>query len=111
MKWVDGGAPEGDPRDLPKPAEWVEGWGIGKPDMVFELPLPFDVPARGVVEYQHVIVPTNFTEDRWIQAAEVRPTERDGRASPHRVRPRAEIEVVPRPAGRRLFHGAEGQHG
>ena len=76
VKWVDGGAPEGDPRDLPKPAEWVEGWGIGKPDMVFELPQPFDVPARGVVEYQHVIVPTGFTEDRWIQAAEVRPTER-----------------------------------
>ena len=29
VKWADGGAPEGDPRDLPKPAEWVEGWGIG----------------------------------------------------------------------------------
>ena len=66
---------QGDPRDLPKPAEWVEGWGIGRPDMIFELPLPFDVPARGVVDYQHVIVPTHF-EDRWIQAAEVRPTER-----------------------------------
>jgi hypothetical protein len=77
VKWVDGGAPEGDQRDLPKPAEWVEGWGIGTPDMVFELPLPFEVPARGVVEYQHVIVPTNFTEDRWIQAAEIRPTARE----------------------------------
>ena len=77
VKWADGGTPEGDPRDLPKPAEWVEGWGIGKPDMVFELPMPFEVPARGVVDYQHVIVPTNFTEDRWIQAAEIRPTERE----------------------------------
>ena len=77
VKWADGGTPQGDPRDLPKPAEWVEGWGIGKPDMVFELPMPFEVPARGVVDYQHVIVPTHFTEDRWIQAAEVRPTERD----------------------------------
>ena len=77
VKWVDDGALQGDPRDLPKPAEWVEGWGIGTPDMVFELPLPFEVPARGVVEYQHVIVPTNFTEDRWIQAAEIRPTARE----------------------------------
>ena len=76
VKWADGGTPEGDPGDLPKPAEWVEGWGIGTPDMVFELPMPFDVPAHGVVDYQHVIVPTNFTEDRWIQAAEIRPTER-----------------------------------
>ena len=45
--------------------------------MVFELPMPFEVPASGVVDYQHVIVPTHFTEDRWIQAAEVRPTQRD----------------------------------
>ena len=51
--------------------------GIGKPDMVFELPTPFEVPARGVIDYQHVIVPTNFTEDRWIQAAEIRPTKRE----------------------------------
>ncbi len=76
VKWADGGAPEGDPRDLPKPVEWVEGWTIGKPDMVFELPQPFEVPAAGVVEYQHVIVPTNFTEDRWVVASEVRPTDR-----------------------------------
>src|SRR6188472_4089266 len=68
VKWAEGGAPEGDPRDLPKPAEWVEGWNIGKPDMIVDLPLPFDVPARGVVDYQHIIVPTHFTEDRWIQA-------------------------------------------
>ena len=72
VKWVDGGAPEGDPRDLPKPVEWVEGWAIGKPDMVFELPQPFEIPASGVIEYQHVIVPTGFTEDRWMQAGEVR---------------------------------------
>ena len=46
MKWADGGTPQGDPRDLPKPTEWIEGWGIGKPDMVFELPMPFEVPAQ-----------------------------------------------------------------
>jgi hypothetical protein len=76
LRWADGGTPEGDPRHLPAPATWVEGWGIGQPDVVFELPEPFDVPAHGTVEYQHVIVPTRFTEDRWIEAAEVRPTER-----------------------------------
>ncbi len=77
VRWADGGAPEGDRRDLPKPVSWVEGWGIGTPDMVVEIPMPFEVPATGVVEYQHVIVPTHFTEDRWIQAAEIRPTERE----------------------------------
>jgi len=29
--------------------DWVEGWGIGKPDAVYQLPLPFDVPASGVI--------------------------------------------------------------
>jgi mono/diheme cytochrome c family protein len=77
LRWADGGTPPGNPRDLPKPVAWVEGWGIGTPDLVVELPMPFEVPATGVVEYQHVIVPTHFTEDRWVQAAEIRPTERD----------------------------------
>src|ERR1700694_114763 len=30
-KWVEGGAPEGNPKDLPKPLEFTEGWNIGKP--------------------------------------------------------------------------------
>ncbi len=75
-KWADAGAPKGDPKDLPPPVEWVEGWGIGKPDKIYELPQAYDVPASGVIDYQHVIVPTGFTEDTWVQAAEVRPTDR-----------------------------------
>src|SRR5438477_7995561 len=45
VKWVDAGAPEGDPKDLPKPLEFVEGWNIGKPDVVLEMPEAFKVPA------------------------------------------------------------------
>jgi hypothetical protein len=74
--WVDAGAPEGNPKDLPPPAQFFEGWQIGKPDLVFELPKPFNVPASGVIDYQHIIVHTGFTHDTWVQAAEVRPTER-----------------------------------
>lgn len=74
--WADAKAPEGDPKDLPPPIKWVEGWQIGTPDKVYQLPIPFDVPARGVVDYQHIIVPTGFTKDMWVQAAEVRPTDR-----------------------------------
>src|SRR5260221_7667262 len=39
-------------------------------------PLPtegYAVPREGVVEYQHFTVKTNFPEDRWIQALEVKP--------------------------------------
>ncbi len=74
--WVEAGAPKGDPKDMPPPANFLEGWQIGKPDLVFELPRSFEVPASGVIDYQHVIVPTGFTKDTWVQAAEVRPTDR-----------------------------------
>jgi hypothetical protein len=74
--WADGHAPLGDPHALPPPKEFVEGWQIGKPDLVIPLPQPFDIPASGVIDYQHIIVPTGFTHDMWVQAAEVRPTDR-----------------------------------
>ena len=70
--WVNGGAPEGNPRDLPKPPEFVEGWGIGKPDVVLSLLEEVEVPAEGVIPYKYYKVPTNFTEDKWVQAAEIR---------------------------------------
>ena len=75
-RWADAKAPKGDPKDMPPPANFVEGWQIGKPDLVFQLPIPYDIPATGVVDYQHIIVPTGFTKDTWVQAAEVRPTDR-----------------------------------
>jgi hypothetical protein len=76
VAWVDAGAPEGDVKEMPPPVNFVEGWQIGKPDLVYELPKPYAVPASGVIEYQHVIVPTGFKKDTWVQAAEVRPTDR-----------------------------------
>jgi len=74
--WVDQGAKEGDPKSLPPAPEFVDGWNIGKPDVVFHLPQEYPVPASGVVEYKYFTVPTNFTEDKWIQAAEIRPGNR-----------------------------------
>jgi hypothetical protein len=76
VAWANAGVPEGDPKDAPTPASFVEGWGIPKPDKIFELPRAFAVPASGMVEYQYVIFPTGFTEDKWVQMAEARPTER-----------------------------------
>jgi hypothetical protein len=76
VAWVNAGAPKGDPKDMPAQPNFVEGWGIPKPDVIFELPHAFPVPESGMVEYQYVILPTGFTEDKWIQAVEVRPTDR-----------------------------------
>ncbi|MBL8219917.1 MAG: thiol-disulfide isomerase [Bryobacterales bacterium] len=74
--WVDAGAPEGNAADAPKPKPFTDGWRIAKPDVVFSLPEPYEVPAKGTIDYQYFTVSTHFTEDRWIEMAEVRPTAR-----------------------------------
>jgi len=76
ISWADNGAPAGDPSDAPPPREFVEGWTIGEPDLVFEMPLEFKAPLSGKVPYQYIMIPSGFTEDRWVQAVEVRPGNR-----------------------------------
>lgn len=72
VAWVDGGAAEGNAKDLPPTPKLASGWQIGEPDMIFEMPTQFTVPAEGSVPYQYFTVPTNFKEDRYIQALEAR---------------------------------------
>ena len=74
--WVTAGAQEGNAADLPPLPEFTEGWQIGTPDMVFEMPVEFEVPASGTVDYQYFDVPTGFTKDMWMQAGEVRAGDR-----------------------------------
>jgi hypothetical protein len=74
-KWVDAGAPEGNPKDAPSPLEFTEGWAIGKPDLVLGMSAPFEIPAQGTLDYQWILIP-GFKEDKWIQAFEVRPGNR-----------------------------------
>ncbi len=71
--WVKAGAPLGDKDDLPTPPEFTEGWRIGEPDVVFQVTKkPYSIPAGGVLPYEYFQVKTNFKEDKWVQAAEVR---------------------------------------
>ncbi len=72
VAWVDGGAPRGNAQDAPRSVAWPQGWTIGRPDAVFEMP-DYEVPASGILEYQWVKIPTGFTEDKWVQAVECRP--------------------------------------
>jgi hypothetical protein len=74
--WVDAGAIEGDPKDTPRPRVFVEGWNIGNPDFVVEMPKSYEVPPTGTIEYTYIIVPTGFKEDRWVAGAEYRPGNR-----------------------------------
>jgi hypothetical protein len=75
-RWADDGAAAGDPKDAPPPRVFADGWNIGAPDVVLEMPQAYVVPARGTVEYTYVIVPTGFKTDTWVSAAEVRPGDR-----------------------------------
>ena len=76
LKWANGGAPEGNPNDLPPAPKYADGWQIGQPDVIFALTEDYPVPASGTIEYKYFEVPTNFTEDQWVQAFEVRPGDR-----------------------------------
>ncbi|MDH4066810.1 MAG: cytochrome c, partial [Acidobacteriota bacterium] len=73
--WVSAGAPRGaDP--APTPPAYTDGWQIGTPDLVLSIPKPFPIPARGEVDYQYIEIPTGLGEDQWIEAIEIRPTNR-----------------------------------
>ncbi len=73
VRWADTGAKEGNPKDAPPAARFAEGWTIGAPDAIIEMPEAYKVPASGTVEYTYFIVPTGFTEDKWVEKLEVRP--------------------------------------
>jgi len=76
-EWAQAGAPRGQ-KDLAKPPkQWTEGWNIPVPDAVLAAPKPFQVPARGEVDYQLMILPETFSEDKWVSAVELRPSARD----------------------------------
>jgi mono/diheme cytochrome c family protein len=74
LAWVKTGAPAGKPHDAPQPPQWSEGWNIAKPDVVLKMPAPVNLPADGDVEYTYEIVSTHFSEDKWVQMAEVHPS-------------------------------------
>lgn len=74
--WVDQGAKEGDPKAMPPSPKFVEGWNIGKPDAVLSMTVDFEVPLEGAVPYKYFVIPTNFDEDKYVQAAEIRAGDR-----------------------------------
>ncbi|HEX4169337.1 MAG TPA: thiol-disulfide isomerase, partial [Bryobacteraceae bacterium] len=76
VAWAKRGAPEGDPKDLPPPPRFLDGWNIANPDLVLDMPSEFLVPATGTLEYQYFLIPLSFKKNTWVQMAEVRPGNR-----------------------------------
>ncbi len=77
LDWIAAGAQQGDPKDLPPRPDYPTSWSIGTPDLVVSMPEDFTVPATGTIEYQYFNVPTNLTEDKWVQAIEIQPGARE----------------------------------
>lgn len=74
--WVDAGASEGNPADAPPPVQFKDGWRIGTPDLIVELPVDFPVPASGTIDYTWFATDMKLAEDKWIEKLEVRPGNR-----------------------------------
>jgi hypothetical protein len=73
--WVKNGMKRGEAQaSSPDPTTSTSGWHI-KPDVVLTIP-EFSVPRTALDDYEYIYVPTNFVQDKWIQAAEVLPGDR-----------------------------------
>jgi hypothetical protein len=73
--WVDRGAPEGNPKDMPPPRQFsdLDKWQIGKPDIVVSMKRPYTLKANGQDEYYDIDIDPGFKEDVYIQAVETKP--------------------------------------
>ncbi|MBI3654616.1 MAG: cytochrome c [Acidobacteria bacterium] len=72
-RWVDEGAPEGNRKELPPLPRFPGEWKIGTPDVILTMPEAVKLEAQGADEYLDIPIPTNFTEDKWVQAVEIHP--------------------------------------
>ena len=71
--WAEEHAPEGNPAEAPAPRKWAQRWTISEPDQTVTMAAGVAIPAGGEVDYTYEIVPTHFTEGRWVQASEILP--------------------------------------
>lgn len=73
LTWATGGTPFGTPDKTPSPVARDRKWPFGMPDV--ELPLPKEVtlPADKQEDVAEFVVPTGFTERRWLRAVDLAP--------------------------------------
>jgi hypothetical protein len=74
--WVDDGAPQGNAADLPAAPAFTDGWQLGEPDYVVELP-EVHIPATGGDYFPTPNLTLDIKEDHWVRAIEVRPSNRE----------------------------------
>ena len=72
-RWVDAGAVEGDPKDLPAPRHWTEGWRLGPPDLIVTLPQAYTLQAEGTDVFRVFVIQLPVTKTRFVRGLEFRP--------------------------------------
>jgi Ca2+-binding EF-hand superfamily protein len=78
IAWIDSkDRPVGDSADAPLPRTYPVEWTIGTPDLVVPLSRAYDIKADGFMPYAFDVVQTELSEDRWVKAYEILPSERD----------------------------------
>ncbi len=75
-QWVEEGMPEGDSRDQVAPTLLADGWQLGRPDLVLELPEPYALAAEGADVYRNFVIPVPLDRRRFVRALEFRPRTR-----------------------------------
>ena len=73
QRWVEQGAVEGNPNDLPPQPRFVEGWRLGQPDLILKASKPLVLPPQGTDTYWNFIFPVPNQETVWVKAVEIRP--------------------------------------
>jgi tetratricopeptide repeat protein len=73
QRWVAGGTVEGDPKDLPPPPDWSEGWLLGQPDLVVTMPRAYTLSAEGKDVYRNFVFPLPVSGRRYVKGVEFRP--------------------------------------
>jgi hypothetical protein len=78
--WVENGAPQGNPADMPPPRHYADsaGWIMGKPDLIVRSPV---MTVKAVAPDWHGMIgptPTGLTEDRYIESVEFKEVRLDG---------------------------------
>jgi hypothetical protein len=74
--WVDAGAPQGNSADMPAARQFTDGWQLGEPDYIVDLP-EVHVPAKGPDYFPTPSLTLDIAEDHWVRAVEIRPSNRE----------------------------------
>jgi Flp pilus assembly protein TadD len=93
--WVDGGAPEGNPRELPPAPSVTQGWQLGKPDLIVAPPEAFTLSATGTDVFRIFVIPLPVDRTRYVRGLEFRPGNQ-------RVVHHANIRIDRTPASRKF---------